>query len=227
MPGDAAITVLLVDDHPLYRAGLREVLEEAQLHVVAEAATGEEAIRQALRTRPNVVVMDVRLPSIDGISATREIRRALPDTEVLLMTGAPEDQAQLLRAIEAGARSYIGKDQPGDIIVEAVRCAANRTVYLTPEITKLLLAGFAQPNRQRGVPGSSEGLTERERATLRLLAEGRRVREIAAELEVSPRTVGNHISAIYRKLHLQHRADAVVYAVKQGLVSLGGLAASP
>ena len=227
MAGNSPITVLLVDDHPLYRAGLKQVLQEAEMRVVAEAGTGDEAVRQARRTHPNVAVMDVRLPSLDGISAARQIRHELPDTEVLLVTGAPDDQSQLLRAIQAGARSYIGKDQPASTIVEAVRSVAKRRAYLSPETTKLLMTGLAQREHQRRTGAMQEALTDRERNTLRLLAEGWRVREIADEMKVSPRTVGNHISAIYRKLHLQHRADAVVYAVKQGLVQLGGLAITP
>lgn len=213
------ITALVADDHPLFRAGLREVLEEAHVEVVAEASSGEEAVKQALRTHPTVVVMDVRMPGLDGIEATREIRQQLPATEVVLITGAAEDQGQLFRAIEAGARSYVGKEE-GTAIVDAVHAAAQGAAYLTPEHTKLLLASVAGANgRARQSGGSERTLTSRETEVLRLVAQGWHLKDIAAELEVSSRTVGNRVSNIYRKLNTNRRADAVVYAMKAGLIS--------
>lgn len=214
------ITVLLADDHPLYRSALRQVLEEAHIRVLGEVSTGEEAVSQALQTHPDVVVMDVRMPVMDGIEATRQMRDQLPDTPVVLITGMPDDQAQLLRAVDAGARSYLGKHEPTNSLLEAIHAVAGGAAFLPPDIAKLLLARLAQPtrpNRELSLPGRV--LSDRETQVLRLLSNGHRLKDIAHELGVSPRTVGNHISSIYRKLNVSRRADAVVYAVKEGLLS--------
>lgn len=220
MPSKPEITILLADDHPLYRSALRQVLEESEMHVVAEAATGEEAVTQALRTHPDVVVMDVRMPVMDGIEATRRLRTELPDTAVVLITGMPEDQAQLLRAVDAGARSYMGKHEPTESILDAIHAVVSGAAFLPPEIAKLLLTRLAQPARPTREPNlTGRTLTERETQVLRMLSQGRRLKDIAVDLGVSPRTVGNHISSIYRKLNVSRRADAVVYAVKEGLLS--------
>jgi DNA-binding NarL/FixJ family response regulator len=220
MSSKPEITILLADDHPLYRSALRKVLEESQMHVVAEAATGEEAVSQALRTHPDVVVMDVRMPVMDGIEATRRLRAELPDTAVVLITGMPEDQGQLLRAVDAGARSYMGKHESTESLLDAIHAVVSGAAFLPPEIAKLLLARLAQPARPAREPTlTGRTLTERETQVLRMLSQGRRLKDIAVDLGVSPRTVGNHISSIYRKLNVSRRADAVVYAVKEGLLS--------
>src|SRR5712691_1489484 len=121
MASHDSLKVIVADDHSLYRAGLRELLEEEEVRVISEASTGEEAVRQALRTHPDVVVMDVRMPVMDGIEASREIKRQLPQTEIVMVSGADEDEEQLFRAIDAGARSYVGKNEDPNTIVEAVR----------------------------------------------------------------------------------------------------------
>ena len=218
------VKVMVADDHSLYRAGLRELLEEDDLTVVGEAATGEEAVRQALRTHPDVVVMDVRMPVMDGIEATREIKRELPHTEVVMVTGADEDQDVLFRAIDAGARSYVGKNEDPNVIVEAVRSASHGGGYLPPTVVRNLMERISHAPRGGGhaeTPGIAEGrLTTREKEVLRLLAKGRRNQEIASEMELSVRSVGNHLAKIYNKLHIHGRSEAVLYAIKTGIAKV-------
>jgi DNA-binding NarL/FixJ family response regulator len=204
--GSPVITVLLADSHVLYRAGMRCILEEAGCVVVAEAATGRAALGEALRTRPEVVLMDVHIPEPDGIKVTRQLQRVLPETDIVLITATPDDRAQLARAMRAGARSCLDKDEDIHLILQAVRGG-------------LLGAGLGQTATPPARRSPKRGLTRRETQTLRLVAEGLHSSEIATELGVSTRTVSNHVAAIYRKLSLRTRAHAIVYAVKEGLVS--------
>ena len=222
MASHDSLKVIVADDHSLYRAGLRELLEEDQVRVVSEASTGEEAVRQALRTHPDVVVMDVRMPGMDGIEASREIKRQLPQTEIVMVSGADEDEEQLFRAIDAGARSYIGKNEDPNTIVEAVRTAAHGGAYLPPDaVQKLMhhLSSPAKPAASEAAPGGGR-LAPREKDVLRLLAKGRRNQEIATELGLSVRSVGNHLAKIYNKLHIHGRSEAVLYAIRTGIAAV-------
>ena len=219
------VKVMVADDHSLYRAGLRELLEEDHVTVVGEAGTGEEAVKQALRTHPDVVVMDVRMPIMDGIAASREIKRQLPQTEIVMVSGASEDEDQLFRAIDAGARSYVGKDEDPRTILEAVRSASHGGAYLPPHAVQMLmhrLSGAPTPAPPADFPGgSAEGrLTLREKEVLRLLAKGRRNQQIATDLGLSVRSVGNHLAKIYNKLHIHGRSEAVLYAIRTGIASV-------
>jgi DNA-binding NarL/FixJ family response regulator len=222
------VKVMVADDHSLYRAGLRELLEDGQLRVVGEASNGEEAVQQAVRTQPDVVVMDVRMPVLDGIEASRQIKEHLPRTEIVMVTGADEDQEQLLRAIDAGARAYVCKDEPPTTIVEAVRSAAEGEPFLPPHVIRMLFdriaAGKAPASREPVVTTPvtpDKRLTPREREVLRLLAQGRRNQEIANDMGLSVRSVGNHLAKIYNKLHIHGRSEAVLYAIKSGIASTG------
>jgi len=219
------LKVMVADDHSLYRAGLRELLEEDELKVVGEASNGEEAVRQAVRTHPDVVVMDVRMPGMDGIEASRQIKEQLPRTEIVMVTGADNDQDQMFRAIDAGARAYVGKDEPPTVIVEAVRSAAEGEAYLPPQALKMLFnrIATAKPVVRKeaaiGPVAPDKRLTPREKEVLRLLAKGRRNQEIATEMGLSVRSVGNHLAKIYNKLHIHGRSEAVLYAIKSGIAS--------
>jgi DNA-binding NarL/FixJ family response regulator len=216
------LKVVLADDHALYRAGLRELLEEGEMHVVSEAGTGEEAVQAALKTQPDVVVMDVRMPGMDGIEASRRIKERLPHTEIVMVTGLEQDQDQLFRAIDAGARSYIDKNEDPQVIVEAVRSASHGGAYLAPKAMRQLLERLSK-NRQEAGPQSrpTEGrLTEREKDVLRLLAKGLHNQEIAEELGLSVRSIGNHLAKIYAKLHIHARSEAVLYAIRSGIAPL-------
>jgi DNA-binding NarL/FixJ family response regulator len=222
MASHSLLKVMVADDHSLYRAGLRELLEEDEVRVVGEASTGEEAVKQALRTHPDVVVMDIRMPGMDGIEASKEIKRQLPDTEIVMVTAAEQDEEQLFRAIDAGARSYVGKNEDPQTIVEAVRSASHGGAYLPPGAVQLLmrrLSGVSPAARPSGRPADTR-LTAREKDVLRLLARGRRNQEIAADLGLSVRSVGNHLAKIYNKLHIHGRSEAVLYALRTGIASV-------
>jgi DNA-binding NarL/FixJ family response regulator len=214
--------LLLADDHAVYRLGLRALLaQQEDFVVVSEASTGEEALGKTLETQPNVVVMDVRLPDISGIESTRQIIERAPSTAIVILS-VGDDEEQVMRAMEAGATAYVSKTDSAETIVEAVRSAAEGKVYLPPTITKKLFDHISRAATSARAPDarSQKDLSDRELLILRLLAEGKRNREVAKSLGISERTVGNHIANIYSKLHISDRAQAVLYAVRQGLVHL-------
>jgi len=225
MSSQSLVKVMVADDHSLYRAGLRELLEEDSVKVVGEASNGEEAVQQAVRTHPDVVIMDVRMPGMDGIEASRQIKEQLPRTEIVMVTGADQDEEQLFRAIDAGARSYLGKNESPEVIVEAVRTAAHGEAYLAPQAVQMLFRRIASgqpsssPARDR-TPAGDKRLTSREKDVLRLLAKGRKNHEVAEELGLSIRSVGNHLAKIYNKLHIHGRSEAVLFAIKNGIADV-------
>ncbi len=216
------VKVLIVDDHVVFRLGLRQLLQgRNDIEVVSEAGSGSEAIEQARETHPDVVIMDVRMPSMSGIEATRRLKQEMPEVGVIMMSALDSD-AEVFDAIEAGANGYILKDEDPDNLVEAVANASAGKAYLPPSIAKRVMQRVADslsspPVRQRG---GGAALSERETTVLRLLAQGRRNREIARMLNISERTVGNHIVNIYNKLHIKDRAQAVIYAVQKGIVKI-------
>ena len=212
--------VLIADDHPVWRRGLRDILEPT-FDIVSEAGEGSEAISQALATRPDVVLMDIGLPGMDGIAAAREIKGSLPDTEVVVITATDSDR-DIYEAIQAGVSGFVVKDEKAEVMVEAVQSAAEGKGYLPPQIAKRVLDGFTGggAGRKGTFARSSIALTGRELVVLRLVAEGRRHKEIASELNISERTVGNHIASIYNKLGICDRSQAIVYAIKHGIVRI-------
>jgi DNA-binding NarL/FixJ family response regulator len=213
------IRILIVDDQPLMRAGFKSVLEASgQLDVVGDAATGAEAIEQARRLDPDVVLMDVRMPDMDGIEATRR----LPHHKVLILTTFGLDE-YIIEALRAGASGFLLKDAPVDELVRAVRAVAAGDAQLSPAVTKRLLDQVARRlpaavdhNRQQ-LPD----LTGREQEVLRLLAVGMSNSEIAEALVVSEATVKTHVSSVLTKLGLRDRVQAVIYAYENGLVTPG------
>ena len=208
-------TVLIVGDHPVWRHGLRDVLEPT-FDVVSEAGDGDEGVHKALACKPNVVVMDILMPGMDGIAAARRIKEALPDTGVVMMSAASDDE-HVHESILAGVNGYVVKDDSPDVMVEAVKQAANGEAYLPPAIAQRVLQGMRSLDTATRV---SPGLTTREITVLRLMAEGCRHKEIARELGISARTVGNHVAGIYNKLGIDDRAQAIVYAVKKGIIKI-------
>ncbi len=205
------ITVLLVDDHPIVRDGLRRVLEtQPDLQVIGEAGNGEEAIALVQQLAPRVVVMDVQMPKLDGIRATRQLRRQFPRTNVLILSGYDNDR-YVFGLLEAGATGYVLKEAADDEVLAAIRAAAHGEPYLTPR-----LRGRTNP-----VEAPLDELTVRETEVLCLMAEGLDNAEIAARLVVSKVTVQNHTSAIYSKLGVSTRARAILYAIQRGLVEPG------
>ena len=205
-------TVLIVDDHDIWRRGLRSVLEP-NFEVVAEAGEGARALDQALAHKPDVVVMDIRMPGMDGIAAAQHIKEALPDTGIVMMSAASDDE-QMRRCIQAGVNGYLVKDEGPAVITDAVRCVAEGHVYLPPEVAKRVM----QSVRSMVVSKKPRfDLTHREISVLRLLVRGYRTEEIGGQLGISPRTVGNHLASIYNKLGICDRTQAIVYAIKNGI----------
>lgn len=212
-------TVLIVDDHQVFRHGLRDFLSQ-QFDVVAEANDGREAVEQALAHQPDVVVMDIRMPAMDGVAAAKEIKAKLPMTGVVIVSATDDDQ-QVLEAIEAGVSGYVVKDDTPESVMAAVWSASEGKAYLPPLIAKRVLDRLAGAMSGRSELSASNGgtpLSPRELSVLRLLAQGGRNREIAGELCISERTVGNHITSIYNKLCIYDRAQAIVYAIKTGII---------
>ncbi|AXG98343.1 response regulator [Deinococcus wulumuqiensis] len=210
------VRVLLVDDHAVVRQGLRLFLGlDEGIEVVGEAANGEEALHEAERLRPEVVVMDLMMPVMDGIAATRELRRRLPDTEVIALTSTLEEH-KVNGAIEAGAISYMLKDASSDTLADAIHAAARGEVRLHPEAARRLVRDFRSPEMR-------ESLTPKETIVLQLLARGQSNRDIAAEQGVSEATVKTHVSRLLGKLGLDSRTQAALYALKHGIASLEGV----
>jgi DNA-binding NarL/FixJ family response regulator len=208
------IRVLLVDDHAVVRAGLRLFLaDQADLEVVAEAEDGASAVALAQALRPDVVLMDLCMPHLDGIAATRQIRAARPQTAVVVLT-TYTDTAHLSQAIAAGAIGYVPKDVPPAELAATIREAAHGVLHLAPVVQRTLLQALAAPRRAE--PDPTE-LTEREREVLVLLAEGRSNKEIARHLHVSARTVQGHVGHVLGKLGLVSRTQAAIYATRLGL----------
>ncbi|BDP40941.1 DNA-binding response regulator [Deinococcus aetherius] len=207
------VRVLLVDDHAVVRQGLRLFLGlDPSIEVVGEAANGEEALAQAGTLRPQVVVMDLMMPVMDGIQATRLLRRQHPDTEVIALTSTLEEH-KVNGAIEAGAIGYMLKDASSDTLADAIHAAARGEVRLHPEAARRLVRDFRTPDMR-------ETLTPKETIVLQLIARGHSNRDIAQDQGVSEATVKTHVSRLLSKLGLESRTQAALYALRHGLARL-------
>lgn len=208
------VRILLVDDHAVVRDGLAAVFARLDgFEVVGEAATGQQAIEQVRALRPDVVLMDVRMPDLDGIAATRQLRTVAPECAVLMLTMF-DDDATVFGAMRAGARGYLLKDAGHEDVASAARAVVNGQAVFGPGIAARMLAFFAQvPEVDYPFPQ----LAPREREVLELLASGRRTSEIAASLFLSPKTVSNQLTTIFTKLGVADRTGAVVRARESGL----------
>lgn len=214
----ARLRLLLVDDHGVVRAGLRLYLAgQADLEVVGEAGDGASAVDRARELAPDVVLMDVQMPVMDGIEATRQIRAALPETEIVVLTTFL-DTDTISKAVAAGAIGYVLKDVPPQELAEAVRKAARGEVHLAPVVQRRLMDSLARP---RGAEPAPEELTTREREVLTLLAAGRSNKEIGRLLGVTERTVKGHVGNVMGKLGAASRTQAVIYALRHGLTQEG------
>ncbi len=210
------ISVLIVDDHPVVRQGLRTFLDlQADMEIVAEAGDGEEAVAKAQQHLPDVVLMDLVMPGVDGIEATRRIRALSPSTKVIALTSFADD-ANVFPTVKAGAAGYLLKDAQPQELAEAIRRVHRGEALLHPAVAAKLMQEVAQ-ERPRA-PG--EQLTERELEVLRHVARGMSNKEIAEALVLSEKTVKTHVSNILQKLHLADRTQAALFAVKQGLAEL-------
>jgi NarL family two-component system response regulator LiaR len=220
------IRVLIVDDHAMVRQGLRTFLElqdggTLPIEVAGEASNGLEAVELAARLQPDIVLLDLVMPEMDGIQATSHIIESSPGSRVIILTSFGEEE-RVLPAIRAGAQGYLLKDIPPAELVQAVREAYLGKVQLHPEVARKLMTVAAAKEQPRSslINETSEGnLTEREREVLSLIAEGRNNREIADTLVISEKTVKTHVSNILNKLHLDDRTQAAIYALRHGLTT--------
>jgi DNA-binding NarL/FixJ family response regulator len=214
------IRILIVDDHALFRQGVRRVLEdEADIEVVGEAAEGQQAVALAAELAPNVVLMDIDLPGMNGIVATRRIIERIPKVRVVVLTALDED-VYVLDALRAGARGYLLKDTEWRELAAAIRTVHWGGAILSPTIAEHVLDAFRQMSPPPATLAASEGLTEGERDVLLLVARGLENMAIAEKLSLSPKTVGNRLTEIYRKLGVTNRTQAALYALRRGWAHL-------
>jgi DNA-binding NarL/FixJ family response regulator len=207
------IRVLLVDDHHVVRQGLVMFLGlDPELQVVGEAADGAQAVQLADQVKPDVILMDILMPVMDGLTAIQKIKQAHPEIEIIALTSVLEDD-KVYKAVHAGAMGYLLKDTRADELAKAIKAASRGEVQLHPEAAKRLI-------REVRMPESPEKLTERETEVLRLIAKGLSNKDIAMQLVVSEKTVKTHVSNVLAKLHLPSRTQAALYALREGLVSL-------
>jgi two-component system, NarL family, response regulator NreC len=212
------ISLLLVDDHAVVRVGLRMLLEsEPDIDIVGEAASASDALNQVSKFLPDVVLMDIGLPDISGIDATREIKLLSPETAVIALT-IHEDEEYFFKMLEAGASGYVPKRAAPVELLSAIRAAAQGEVYLYPSLAKLLVKDYLHQGGTLREDTTLDGLTSREQEILTLLADGASNSEIADALTISPKTVARHRENIMRKLNLHSRSDLVKYAIRKGII---------
>ncbi len=209
------IRVLIADDHPIVRQGLGVVLAaQTDMELVAEATNGEEAVRLACETQPDVIIMDLQMPVKDGLTAITEINQVYPNANILVLTSFPDDE-NVFAAIKAGAMGFLLKDSPPEHLLDAIRAVRRGESALHPTIARKLMQEISRPS---DLPQAQEPLTPRELDVLECLARGQSNREIAEELSVSVRTVTTHVRNILDKLHLANRTQAALFALEQGIV---------
>jgi len=206
--------LLLVDDHKLLRQGLRRAVEEAGFDVVGEAGDGEEAVRLAIELQPDLVLMDVTMPVLDGIEATRRLRHSAPEARVVILTMHGEEET-IARALRAGALAYLLKDCSSDQVAETLHAVAAGETELSADLARSLLAELPGPE-----PTLATSLSQREAEVLQLFADGCSTVEVGQKLYISAKTVKNHLASIYEKLDARDRTQAVLTAVRMGIIRL-------
>jgi two-component system, NarL family, response regulator LiaR len=213
------IRILLADDHALFRQGMKSLLEsEPDLRVIGEAQNGREAVRYAADTKPDIILMDIQMPELDGVRATQSILEINAQANVIILTMYRQD-SYVFEAVKAGARGYLLKDADASELIDAIRRVNDGDTLLDPEMAKNVLEDFHA--KKESLPDEKRGdLTEREAAILRLLAQGSSNQEIALKLNISEKTVRNRLSEIFAKLQLNNRTQAALYAIREGLASL-------
>ncbi len=212
------IRLLLVDDHAVVRSGLRMLLEnEADVEIVGEAGTAQEALQAVERLQPDVVLMDIGLPDLSGIEAARRIKAQRPATAVVALT-IHEDKEYFFKMLDAGASGYVPKRAAPEELLTAIRAAAHGEVYLYPSMAKLLVKDYLAQEGPARPSRTLDGLTEREQEVLAHLADGATNVEIAETLGISPKTVARHRENIMRKLNLHSRTELVKYAIRKGII---------
>jgi two-component system response regulator NreC len=212
------IRVLLADDHGVVRKGLRFLLEQEQdVSVVGEASDGREAVRIAKDLQPDVIVMDIAMPQLNGIDATAQVMKLSPQSGVLILS-MHSDESYILRALEAGAKGFILKETAEEYLLTAIRAVAQGKPFFSPAIAQTLLEDYMRNLQQRGQQDSYSLLTDRETEVLQLLAEGRSNKEVATLLDLSVYTVETHRTRIMQKLNLHNTAELVLYAVRKKII---------
>ena len=213
------IRILLADDHPVVRDGLRALLErEADMAIVAEASDGREAVRLAEEQAPDVVVMDVGMPIMNGMEATRRIVATNSHTAVVILS-MHQDESYVLGSLNAGAKGYLLKDSMRKEVIEAIRAVSQGRSFLTRKVSAILQEDYISQLRRRGLEDSYTLLTDREREILQLIAEGRTNKEVASLLNISLTTVETHRTHILQKLDLHSVPELILYAVRKGIIS--------
>ena len=213
------IRILLADDHTVVRKGLRLLLEnQPEFEVVGDAADGREAVAMAEQQRPDVMVMDVAMPVLNGIEAARQIGARQPSIAIVFLS-MHSDEGYVLKALKAGARAYLLKDSAEYDLINAVKAVCSGKAFFSPAISKMLAEDYIRQMRDQKVDDTFELLTTREREVLQLLAEGRSNKEVATFLELSPHTVETHRSNILEKLNLHTGAELILYAIRKGVVT--------
>lgn len=213
--------LLLCDDHAMFRQGVRSILEtEDDFRIIGEASTGREAVRHALETRPDVVLMDIQLPELDGVAATKAILAEYPEAKVIILTMYRQDR-YIFEAIKVGARGYLLKDSDANVLIDSIRRVADGEALLNAGMAAEILNEFRKSGE---LPADAEHkmteLSEREADILRLLAQGQSNHQIAAALDISEKTVRNRLSEIFSKLRLNNRTQAALYALREGIATL-------
>jgi len=213
------LRLLIGDDHTLVRHGLRKILEEKpEWEVVAEVGDGREAIKCATTLKPDVAILDVGMPLLNGIDATQQIVRKVPETKVLILS-MHSDEAYVTRALQAGAKGYLLKDSAGKDLIKGVESVAAGQSFFSPAVARLMLDDYVRRVAGTGVADRYETLSEREREIFQLVAEGRTNKEVAELLSISPTTVETHRGHILQKLDIHNTAELVLYAVRRGVIS--------
>jgi two-component system, NarL family, response regulator NreC len=212
------LRIVLADDHTLFRQGLRRVLEEQPgWQVIADASDGAAAVRLTLERQPHVVIMDIAMPRLNGVEATRQIVRRAPDVRVLILSMYSDD-LYITQALQAGAHGFVLKDSADADLVRAVRDLTAGKSYFSPTVSKVVLDDYVRHLADRGISDRFDALTEREREVFQLIAEGHSNKDIAGLLHLSPGTVETHRARIMEKLDLHSAAEIVLYAVRKGVI---------
>jgi two-component system response regulator NreC len=206
------IRVLLADDHSLIRQGLRALLEKQGFQVVSEAADGQETVRAAEQTQPDVAIIDISMPILNGVDATRELKKSSPKTKVIILTQHDEEQ-YVTEALRAGVKGYVLKSQAADDLVQAIQEVCRGSAYFSPNISRALVDAYLSKNYV-----STDPLSQRERQVLQLVSEGKSTKDIAVHLGISAKTAESHRARLMKKLDIHETASLVRYAIRRGLI---------